>query len=272
MSSTTQPPSTEVKRLINYRAETGVAVIELSDPPANTYSYEMNRQLDDAILAARMDNDVHVMVLTGAGDKFFCAGANIQMLAQVDPTYKYYFCLHANETLLRLENTPKLVIAALNGHCVGGGLEVALAADLRIARKDAGKIGLPEVTLGVLPGTGGTQRLSRVLGKSKAIELMVTGKTFSFEQAKEYGLVNEIFEGENFREQVMTYARQFCPPNKASKAVGRIKRSVQTGWEVSLEAGLALERENQQLLFESEDAKEGLAAYVEKRPARFTGK
>jgi len=272
MSSTTQPPSTEVKRLINYRAETGVAVIELSDPPANTYSYEMNRQLDDAILAARMDNDVHVIVLTGAGDKFFCAGANIQMLAQVDPTYKYYFCLHANETLLRLENTPKLVIAALNGHCVGGGLEVALAADLRIARKDAGKIGLPEVTLGVLPGTGGTQRLSRIVGKSKAIELMVTGKTFSFEQAKEYGLVNEIFEGENFREQVMTYARQFCPPNKASKAVGRIKRSVQTGWEVSLEAGLALERENQQLLFESEDAKEGLAAYVEKRPARFTGK
>ena len=272
MSSTTQPPSTEVKRLINYRAETGVAVIELSDPPANTYSYEMNRQLDDAILAARMDNDVHVIVLTGAGDKFFCAGANIQMLAKVDPTYKYYFCLHANETLLRLENTPKLVIAALNGHCVGGGLEVALAADLRIARKDAGKIGLPEVTLGVLPGTGGTQRLSRIVGKSKAIELMVTGKTFSFEQAKEYGLVNEIFEGENFREQVMTYARQFCPPNKASKAVGRIKRSVQTGWEVSLEAGLALERENQQLLFESEDAKEGLAAYVEKRPARFTGK
>jgi enoyl-CoA hydratase len=272
MSSTTQPPSTEVKRLINYRAETGVAVIELSDPPANTYSYEMNRQLDDAILAARMDNDVHVIVLTGAGDKFFCAGANIQMLAQVDPTYKYYFCLHANETLLRLENTPKLVIAALNGHCVGGGLEVALAADLRIARKDAGKAGLPEVTLGVLPGTGGTQRLSRILGKSKAIELMVTGKTFSFEQAKDYGLVNEIFERDNFREQVMTYARQFCPPNKAAKAVGRIKRSVQTGWEVSLEAGLALERENQQLLFESEDAKEGLAAYVEKRPARFTGK
>ena len=272
MSSTTQPASTEVKRLINYRAETGVAVIELNDPPANTYSYEMNRQLDDAILAARMDNDVHVMVLTGAGDKFFCAGANIQMLAKVDPTYKYYFCLHANETLLRLENTPKLVIAALNGHCVGGGLEVALAADLRIARKDAGKIGLPEVTLGVLPGTGGTQRLSRILGKSKAIELMVTGKTFSFEQAKDYGLVNEIFERENFMEQVMTYARQFCPPNKASKAVGRIKRSVQTGWEVSLEAGLALERENQQLLFESEDAKEGLAAYVEKRPARFTGK
>ena len=194
------------------------------------------------------------------------------MLARVDPTFKYYFCLHANETLLRLENTPKLVIAALNGHCVGGGLEIAMAADLRVARRDAGKVGLPEVNLGVLPGTGGTQRLSRILGKSKAIELMVTGKTFSFEDAKQLGLVNEIFERENFMEQVMEYARQFCPPNRAAKAVGRIKRAVQTGWEIPLEAGLALERENQQLLFESEDAKEGLAAYVEKRPATFTGK
>ena len=194
------------------------------------------------------------------------------MLTKVDPTFKYYFCLHANETLLRLENTPKLVIAALNGHCVGGGLEVAMAADLRIARKDAGKIGLPEVNLGVLPGTGGTQRLSRMVGKSKAIELMVTGKTFSFEEAKQLGLVNEIFERDDFMERVMDYARQFCPPNKAAKAVGRIKRAVQTGWEIPLEAGLALERENQQLLFESEDAKEGLAAYVEKRPAKFTGK
>jgi enoyl-CoA hydratase/carnithine racemase len=258
--------------LISYRADSGVAVIELSDPPANTYSYEMNRQLDEAILRARMDQNVHVIVLTGAGDKFFCAGANIQMLAEVDPTFKYYFCLHANETLLRLENTPKLVIAALNGHCVGGGLEVAMAADLRIARKNAGKIGLPEVNLGVLPGTGGTQRLSRILGKSKAIELMIAGKTFSFEEAKQLGLVNEIFDHENFMTQVLDYARQFCPPNKAAKAVGRIKRSVQAGWEIPLEAGLALERENQQLLFESDDAKEGLAAYLEKRTPVFTGK
>jgi len=151
-------------------------------------------------------------------------------------------------------------------------LEFALAADLRIARKDAGKIGLPEVNLGVLPGTGGTQRLSRIVGKSKAIELMVIGKMFSFEDAKQLGLVNEIFERENFMESVMDYARQFCPPNKAAKAVGRIKRAVQTGWEIPLEAGLALERENQQLLFESEDAKEGLAAYIAKRPATFKGK
>ena len=124
----------------------------------------------------------------------------------------------------------------------------------------------------MLPGTGGTQRLSRLLGKSKAIELMVTGRTFSFDEAKQLGLVNDVFEGANFMDRVLEYARQFCPPNKAAKAVGRIKRAVQTGWEIPIEAGLALERENQQLLFESEDAKEGLAAYVEKRPAKFTAK
>src|SRR5947208_10784026 len=269
MATTT---ATETKTLVNYRVEDGIAVIELNDPPANTYTYEMNRQLDECILTARMDNDVYVLVLTGSGDKFFSAGANIKMLSSVDPTFKYYFCLHANETLLRLEHTPKLVIAAINGHCVGGGLEIAMAADLRIARKDAGKIGLPEVNLGVLPGTGGTQRLSRLVGKSKAIELMVTGNTFSFEEAKDFGIINDIFEKENFMENIMDYARQFCPPNKASKAVGRIKRSVQTGWEIPLEAALALERENQQLLFQSEDAKEGLAAYVEKRPAEFKAK
>ena len=166
MATTTQP-TTETRPLINYRTDDGIAVIELNDPPANTYTYEMNRQLDDAILQARMDDDVHVIVLRGAGDKFFSAGANIKMLSSVDPTFKYYFCLHANETLLRLEHTPKLVIAALNGHTVGGGLEIAMAADMRIARQDAGKIGLPEVTLGVLPGTGGTQRLSRLVGKSQ---------------------------------------------------------------------------------------------------------
>src|SRR5436305_4608788 len=145
------------------------------------------------------------------------------------------------------EHTPRLVVAAINGQWVGGGLEIAMAADIRIARKDAGKIGLPEVNLGVLPGTGGTQRLSRLVGKSKAIELMVTGNTYSFEEALELGIINDIYERENFMENMMEYARQFCPPNKAAKAVGRIKRAVQTGWEIPLEAALALERENHQL-------------------------
>jgi enoyl-CoA hydratase/carnithine racemase len=270
--ASTATTAEDIRPLVHYRTDGGIAIITLDDPPANTYTYEMNRQLDDAILQARMDTDVYVIVLTGAGDKFFSAGANIKMLASVDPTFKYYFCLHANETLLRLEHTPKLVIAALNGHTVGGGLEIAMAADLRIARRDAGKIGLPEINLGVLPGTGGTQRLSRLVGKSKAIELIVTGNTYSFEEAQELGIVNDIFERENFMENVLEYARQFCPPNKAAKAVGNIKRSIQTGWEIPMESALAVERELQALLFNSQDAKEGLAAYVEKRPATFTAK
>src|SRR4029450_13211857 len=143
--------------LVSMAKGDGLAVLTLTAPPANTYSYDMMRQLDAALLDARMAHGVTV-VLLGSGEKFFCAGADIQMLQTVTPRYKYFFCLHANETLLRLEQTPKLVIAALNGHTVGGGLEIAMAADLRIARKDAGKIGLPEVALGVLPGTGGTQR------------------------------------------------------------------------------------------------------------------
>jgi enoyl-CoA hydratase/carnithine racemase len=273
MATTMQPETGETsKQLVNYRTEGGVAVIEMCDPPANTYTYEMNRQLDDCILKARMDNEVYVIVMTGAGEKFFSAGANIKMLASVDPTFKYYFCLQANEMLLRLEHTPKLVIAAINGHCVGGGLEIAMAADLRIARRESGKMGLPEVNLGVLPGTGGTQRLSRMVGKSKAIELMVTGNTFSFEEGQEMGIINDIFEKDRFMENIMEYAKQFCPPNKAAKAVGRIKRAVQTGWEIPMESALAVERENQQILFQSEDAKEGLAAYVEKRPAVFKAK
>src|SRR5260370_18364777 len=183
----------KTNRLVQYNAENGVAVLTLNDPPANAYSYEMMQELEQAILTARMDETVQVIVITGKGEKFFCAGANIQMLANVTPTFKYYFCLHSNETLSRLEQTPKLVIAAINGHCVGGGLEIALAADLRIARAGAGKMGLPEVTLGVLPGTGGTQRLLRAVGKSKAIELMATAELFDFERGLELGILNHAF-------------------------------------------------------------------------------
>src|SRR3989449_11633162 len=174
-----------------------------------------------------------------------------------------------------MESTPKLFIAAIDGHCVGGGLEIAMATDLRLASDGAWRIGLHEVTLGVLPGTGGTQRLARLVGKSRAIELMATGDMFSFEQGQELGLVNQIYDvdsGEKFMEQALNYARQFTTPTKATRAVGRIKRAVQTGAEIPFESALALERELQQQLFQSEDAKEGLEAYVNKRQAQFKGK
>ncbi len=257
--------------LVEYSVRDGIAYLVLNDPPANTYTHEMMRELDDAILQARFDNDVHVIVLRGNGDKFFSAGANINMLNEVDPTFKYYFCLHANETLTRLEQTPKLVVAALNGHTVGGGLEIAMAADLRIAKRNAGKIGLPEVTLGVLPGTGGTQRIARLVGKAKAIELMVIGTNLTFDEAKEMGLINDVYAAENFDEQIHDFCRQFVPPAKASKAVGRIKRSVQSGLEVPFSEALAIERELQQQLFQSNDAKEGIGAYVGKRTPSFSG-
>jgi enoyl-CoA hydratase/carnithine racemase len=272
-------------KLVNYGTTPhGIAVIELASDAAgaplapgaqgpNTYTHEMMRDIDEAVLKARFDDNVHVIVLTGNGEKFFSAGASIQMLNKVTPGYKYMFCLHANETLSRLEQTPKLVIAALNGHAVGGGLEIAMAADLRIARKDAGKTGLPEINLGVLAGTGGTQRLARMVGKSAAIHMMVTGENISFEKAQELGIVNLLLPGTaaDFRRDVLDWAGQFCPPNKAALASGMIKRSVQSGAEVPLEYGLAMEREMQAKLFASKDAKEGIAAYVEKRVANFKG-
>ena len=132
-----------------------------------------------------------------------------------------------------------------------------MAADIRIAKKGSGKVGLPEVSLGVLPGTGGTQRLSRMVGKSRSIELMVTGNLITYEQCLDWGIVNQVLDGDDFFDQVHKYAREFCPPNRAAKAVGRIKRSVQSGWEVPFESG---------------DAKEGLAAYVEKRKPEFSGR
>ena len=267
------------KTLVHYEVKDGVAYLTLDDPPANTYTHEMMRQIDAGVLKARFDGDVHVIVLTGTGEKFFCAGANIAMLQESEPVFKYNFCLHANETLNRLEQTPKLVIAALNGHTVGGGLEIAMAADLRIGRrvggKDCGKIGLPEINLGVLPGTGGTQRLSRMIGKSRSIELMVTGDLLTLDQSQDLGIINNVFDADDYeawRHQIHEYAKQFCPPNKAAKAAGRIKRSVQSGWEVPFESGLAIERELQQQLFESSDAKEGLDAYVNKRKPEFTAK
>lgn len=260
-----------MSELVRYSTDGGVAVLELHNPPANAYSYEMFQQLDAAILRARMDTSVHVLVLRGAGDKMFCAGADIAMLAEATPEFKYYFCLHANETLLRLEHTPKLVIAAINGHCVGGGLEVAMAADLRVAKAGSFKLGLPEVNLGVLPGTGGTQRLARLIGKARAIELIAEARTVEVAEARELGLVNKVVDAENFWAQVMDYARSFCPPQRASRAIGYMKRAVQTGAELSLETGLTLERELQQRLFVSADASEGIGAFVAKRPARFSG-
>jgi len=262
----------EAGKTVEYRVDKGVALLELNRPPVNSYTHELLRELDEALLQARFDEEVHALVLTGKVDKFFSAGADINMLANKSLAYKNNFALHGHEVLMRMENTPKLIIAAINGHAVGGGLEIAMAADIRIARKEGGRVGLAEINLGVMPGMGGTQRLPRLVGKARAMELCATGKTIAFEEALEMGLIHDIYERENFMERVMDYARQFIPPNKSSLAVGKVKRAIQTGMEISLPEGLAFERELLAQAFGSEDGNEGVKAYLEKRTAQFKGK
>lgn len=259
-------------KMVEYRVEKGVALLELNRPPVNSYTHELLRELDEALLQARFDEDVHVLILTGKSEKFFSAGADINMLAKQSLAYKCNFSLHGHEVLSRMENTPKLIIAAVNGHAVGGGLEIAMAADIRIAKKEGGKLGLAEINLGVMPGMGGTQRLPRLVGKAKALELCVTGKTIAFEEALEIGLIHYIYERDKFMESVMDYARQFVPPNKASLAVGKVKRAIQTGVDMSMSDGLTLEREVLYQTFASEDGNEGVKAYLEKRTAQYKGK
>ncbi|MGC6416255.1 MAG: enoyl-CoA hydratase/isomerase family protein [Bradymonadia bacterium] len=272
-----------------YEKRGPVALLTLKDVNLNGYTFKMFRDLDRCILDARFDPQVEAIVITGDGEHF-CAGANINMLEAADPTSKYYFCLHANETVSRLEQTPKLVVAAINGHCVGGGFEIALGCDLRIARNGGGRIGLPEVSLGVLPGTGGTQRLTRLLGGSKAMEMMLGGETYTMQRGQELGLVHRLLgdvetreikgkhrtvpamSREEFVDAVVELAASYCSPTRAGMAVGHIKRAVQSGGELPLEYGLALERELQAKLFSSDDAKEGLSAFVEKRKASFKGR
>jgi enoyl-CoA hydratase len=259
-------------KMIDYRVDNGIAVLEINRPPANAYNTELLKELDEAVLNARFDDNVHAIVITGKLEKFFSAGADIKLLASATFSYKNNFALHGHEVLMRIENTPKMVIAAINGHAQGGGLEIAMACDIRIGKKDGGRIGLPEIGLGVIPGMGGTQRLPRLVGKGRAMELCATGKLIAFEEGLEMGLINHIYEKENFMDQVMEYARQYIVPNKSSLAVGKVKRAIQTGLGLSLPDGLAFERELLAQVFTSEDGSEGVKAFFEKRTPQFKGK
>ncbi|HTT14699.1 MAG TPA: enoyl-CoA hydratase-related protein [Thermoplasmata archaeon] len=257
-------------KYIRTRVEDHVGHIAIGKPKANTYDLAMMRELAAAISEMRFDDDARVLVLESSVPGFFSAGADIEMLKQSAPDFKAMFCLTCQETLDEFAKTPKIVLAALNGHTVGGGLEIALSCDLRLMAKDSGKIGLPEVTLGVLPGTGGTQRLPRLVGASRALDLMITGRLLSPDEALAIGLVNHVYPKETFAQDVEAYAHALA--HGPARAVGLIKRSVIEGIEMPLTAGLALERELQNRLFVTEDAKEGLTAFVEKRKPNFKGR
>lgn len=248
-----------------------VAIAWFNKPKANTYDADLMRDLNTVVDEVRFDDDVDVCVIGSKLDGIWSAGADINLLATSTPDYKAMFCLNCQETLNKLESTPKLFIAAIDGHCVGGGLEIAMATDLRLVSDGVWRIGLPEVTLGVLPGTGGTQRLPRIVGKNRAIDLMVTGRMLSPKEALDWGLVNRVFPREDFWEQTMAFARGLAYPQHAARAVGLIKRSVTEGMEMSMYEGLSLERELQNRLFAMADAKEGFRAFLEKRKPVFRG-
>jgi len=260
-----------MSELIQFEKQDGIALVKLNKAPVNSYDHDFFTQLGQAIDKVRFDDGVHVAILTSALGNFFSAGADIKMLKQSNPDYKAMFCLNCQETLSKMESTPKIFIAAINGTCVGGGLEIALATDLRfVVRGEKVKLGLPEVTLGVLPGTGGTQRLPRLIGKSRALDLMITGRLLSPEEALQIGLVDRVFDPAELMDQTMEYAKGLA--RGATRAIALIKRSVQEGMEMSLPAGLALERELQNRLFVTKDAQEGLSAFIEKRKPQFQGK
>ncbi len=241
--------------LVNYTAADGVAVIELNNPPVNAYTMDVLIELDSAIVQARGDDGVWVIVVRGAGERFFSAGPDARQFVAAGTRARYHMALFAAETFSRLEATPKLTIAAINGTALGGGLELALACDLRLAKRgEKIQLGLPEANLGLMPGAGGTQRLPRLPDHALTI-----------------GLVNHVCDADGFDDEVMAFARQFLPPQHAPQAVGAIKRAVQAGLNGTVAEGSALERELLQQLFESGDGDEGIQAMLEKRKAVFKG-
>jgi len=255
---------------IDFVIEEGIAVISLNRAPANAYDMQMLVDLAGAVRRVREDSAVRLAVVRSALPRFFCTGADIAAVQNSDRAGFANFLTVAHEAVDMITKTPKLFIAAISGHCIGGGLEIALACDFRFASSGKYRLGLAEVNLGLSPGMGGTQRLPRLIPKSRALHLMVTGETLPPEEALQAGIVDRIFPEATFWDDVMAPARKLAAG--PTMAQGYIKLSVNAGLETSLAEGLAIERAHQNQLFASEDVAEGLKAFLEKRPARFAGK
>lgn len=255
---------------IDFSLEEGVAVLSLNRAPANAYDMQMLRDLSEAVRRVREDGAVRVAVIRSALPKFFCTGADISTLQESNPAGFANFLTVAHEAVDMITRTPKLFIAAIAGHCIGGGLEIALACDFRFASAGKYRLGLAEVNLGLSPGMGGTQRLPRLIPKSRALHMMVTGETLQPEEALQAGVLDRVFSEATFWDEVMAHARKLAVG--PTMAQGYIKLSVNAGLETGLSEGLAIERAHQNQLFGSEDVAEGLKAFLEKRPAKFSGK
>jgi enoyl-CoA hydratase/carnithine racemase len=255
---------------VDFAVENGVGVISLNRPPANAYDWDMLRDLSAAIRKVREDSAVRVAVLRSAVPKFFCTGADISTLKDSNKAQFANFLTVAHETVDQITRTPKLFIAAISGHCIGGGLELALCCDFRFASAGKYRLGLAEVNLGLSPGMGGTQRLPRLISRSKALQMMVTGEPVGPEEALQLGIVDRVFPEDKFQEETMQYAAKLA--SGPTLAQGLIKLSVNMGTECSLSEGLAIERAHQNQLFASEDVAEGLKAFLEKRPPKYQGR
>ena len=254
---------------IDFSVDNGVGIISFNRPPANAYDAAMLTELSAAVYRVAEDPAVRVAVVRSANPKFFCTGADISTLQNSTPAQFANFLTIAQEAVDAIGRTPKLFIAAIAGHCVGGGLEIALGCDFRLASAGKYRLGLAEVNLGLSPGMGGTQRLPRLIPKSRALHMMVTGEPVSPEEALALGIVDRVIDADQFEEQVMTHARKLA--GGPTMAQGYIKLSVNNGLETSLAQGLVIERAHQSQLFASADVAEGLRSFIEKRPPRFTG-
>ena len=248
-----------------------VGVVLLDRPPANSYDYDFLRELGAAIDDARVDEDVRAVVVASASEKFFCAGADLKAFAAGSPRRRAATALLGNEVFRKMEVTPLVFVAAIAGHALGGGLELAMACDLRFAARGGYKLGLTETNLGLFPGTGGTQRLPRLVGLSRGIDLIANGTTFGPEEAEGYGLVDRLFDdAESCLAGAKEYARKLA--EGASEAIGRAKVAAQMGYGSPLDLGLAIEREAIARIFVSEDAQEGITAFTEKREPKYRGR
>lgn len=255
---------------VRFEPQDAIGHIVLDRPPANSYDRAFMEELESAIDSAAADDTVKAIVVRSASEKFFSAGADVSVFAKSDLDTRNAFVVCANEAMGKFESTPKVVIAAINGHCLGGGFEIALCCDFRIAAEGTYKIGLPEVSLGLLPGTGGTQRLTRLIGRQKALGLMLRGTTLSPQDAKDAGMVDELVPAGELQSRAVALAQEFA--SGPSYAKGQIKLAAVQGFGKSLEEGLAIERDALIRLFKSEDAREGVTAFVEKRKPEYKGR
>jgi len=255
---------------VRLEKQDAIGHVVLDRPPANSYDRAFLDELDAAIEDARRDDAVKAILVRSANERFFSAGADINVFAKGDLDVQNAFVVCANEAMGKLEAVPKVVVAAINGHCLGGGLEIALCCDFRIAAEGAYRIGLPEVTLGLLPGTGGTQRLPRLIGRQKALDLMLRGTTLTPQDALAAGVVDEVVPAGMLLDRALERTRAYA--TGPTYAIGQIKLAAVQGYGMRLDEGLKLEREALIRLFGSEDAREGVTAFVEKRKPNYKGK